>query len=222
MNRPFLVYIGHYGSGKTELAMHEALTAAAQGQKVALVDLDIVNPFFRSGEHRALLEGAGVRLIAPLFVGTGVDIPALPAEVQAVFTGRFDLVVLDVGGDPAGATALGRYHRELVAAKPWVRCVVNTLRPRTTTAEEIVALVREMETTARLPVNALLNNTNLADESTAQALADGEPVVQAAADALGVPLEYNVVRQDLLDEAQRLCRGPVAAVELHTRPIWDA
>lgn len=221
MNAGLIIYIGHYGSGKTELAMQQALDGAAAGRRVALVDLDIVNPFFRSGEHRGLMEAAGVKLIAPLFVGTTVDVPALPAEVQSLFTGAYDLAVLDVGGDPAGATALGRYHRELAQAKPWVRCVVNTLRPQTATAGDIVTMVRDMERTGRISVSALINNTNLAGESTAEALAAGEPIVAAAAEALGVPLEANACRLELAAAARGLCRAPVFPVEIRTKLLWQ-
>ncbi len=216
----FYVHLGHYGSGKTELSLNVALGAAAQGKRVALVDLDIVNPFFRSGEQGELLRSAGVELIAPLFVGTTVDIPALPAQVGSVFTGAFDTVILDVGGDPAGATALGRYHRELSAAKPWVRCVANAQRPLSATAQDITALARDMEARGRVRISALVNNTNLMGETTAGLVLQGGRIVAEAAALLGVPVEFTMARRDLCPQLAQLGAANVMPIDLYTHPPW--
>lgn len=214
------VHLGHYGSGKTELSLNMALDAAAKGQRVALVDLDIVNPFFRSGEQGMLLKSAGVELIAPLFVGTTVDIPALPAQVGAVFTGAYDTVILDVGGDPAGATALGRYHKELQAVGAWVRCVVNPQRPLSATAADIVTLARDMETRGRVHIDALINNTNLLLETTAQLVAKGGAIVAQAAQELGVGVEFTMAPRNLTCEVASLLGAPVMPIDVHMRPEW--
>ncbi len=215
-----LVHIGHYGSGKTELSLNVALAAAKAGRSVALFDLDIVNPFFRSGEQKELLEAAGVRVVAPLFVNKTVEVPALPPEVQMAFSGAYDLAVLDVGGDPAGATALGRYHRELESVDKWVRCVVNTCRPFTATAEDIVAMARQMEERGRVKIDALIHNTNLASETTADLILAGEQAVLDAARLLGIPLEFTMARRDLAEAVRAQSRTPVLAVERHIKPIW--
>lgn len=214
------VHLGHYGSGKTELSLNVALDATARGQRVALVDLDIVNPFFRSGEQGDLLRRAGVELIAPLFVGTTVDIPAVPAKVNAVFTGAYDTVVLDVGGDPAGATALGRYHKELQSSNAWVRCVVNPRRPLSATTEDIVKLARDMEERGRVRIHALINNANLLAETTAQIVADGAQLVSQAAEALGVSVEFTMAPRRLSAEVAALLQSPVLPIDIHTRPDW--
>ena len=215
-----LVHIGHYGSGKTELSLNVALAAAQAGRSAALFDLDIVNPFFRSGEQKALLEAAGVRVVAPLFVNKTVEVPALPPEVLTAFNGAYDLAVLDVGGDPAGATALGRYHRELESADKWVRCVVNTCRPFTTTAEGIVEMARQMEERGRVKIDALIHNTNQADETTAELILSGEQAVLDAAKLMGIPLEFTMARSDLAEAVRAQSRTPVLAVERHIKPIW--
>jgi hypothetical protein len=214
------VHIGHFGSGKTELSLNLALRMAAHGSKVALVDLDIVNPFFRSGEQRELLESHGVKLIAPLFVNTTVDIPALPAEVNAVFTGLYSPVILDVGGDPAGATALGRYQRELSQTQPWVRCVVNTLRPFTATPEEIVQMVRDMESRGRIHVNSLVNNTNLSRETTAEQIATGADITRRAAELLGIPMEFTCARRDLCPALEAFGFPNVEPLDIYTHNDW--
>jgi hypothetical protein len=215
-----LVHIGHYGSGKTELSLNEVLDLAAQGQSVALIDLDIVNPFFRSGEQRSVLEAAGIKVIAPLFVNKTVEVPALPPEVLSAFTGVYDCAVLDVGGDPAGATALGRYHDYLEKADKWVRCVVNTRRPFTSTPEDIADMARQMEERGRIRIDALVNNTNLSGETTAELILSGERTVADAAAILSIPMEFTMARRDLAEEVLRRSAARVLPVDMHIKPVW--
>lgn len=109
----WIVLTGNYGSGKTEIALNLALDYVKAGQQTTLVDLDIVNPYFRSGEKAQEMQEEGVRMLMPTFALTTVDIPALPAEIQSVFEMPSDRVIFDVGGDDTGAAALGRYHCSL-------------------------------------------------------------------------------------------------------------
>ena len=88
MKDRIIIFCGNYGSGKTEIALNTALKLRSDGFKTALVDLDIVNPYFRSSEHGQMLAEHGIRLIAPTFAGTTVDVPALPAEVQTIFANK--------------------------------------------------------------------------------------------------------------------------------------
>ena len=108
--KKYLIIIGNFGSGKTELALNIAFEAA-ETKKVTFVDLDIVNPYFRSTERKAELEAAGIRLLSPSFTNLGVEVPSLPAEIFSAFSDNSDLVIFDVGGDDTGAIALGQYHR---------------------------------------------------------------------------------------------------------------
>ena len=215
-----LVHIGPFGSGKTELSLNAALQMASQGMRVALFDLDIVNPFFRSGERRALLEGAGIAVVAPLFVNTTVEIPAVPAEVLSAFTGFYDCSIFDVGGDPEGATVLGRYHAELARADKHVRCVVNARRPFTSTPGEIAAMAREMEAHGRIHIDSLVNCTNLSYETTAEVVLQGERVVLAAAALLGVPLEFTAARRDLCALVAAKSDAAVMPLDIYIKPVW--
>ena len=115
-NARFLVITGNYGSGKTEISLNLAFDAARE-EKTTLVDLDIVNPYFRTGEKAEELKAAGVRVLMPTYAMTTVDIPALPAEIQSVFEVPSDRVIFDVGGDDTGAAALGRYYPSFMARR---------------------------------------------------------------------------------------------------------
>jgi hypothetical protein len=216
-----LVHIGPFGSGKTELSLNAALMMAAQGASVALVDLDIVNPFFRSAERRDVLEKAGVEVIAPLFVNTTVEVPAVPPEVLAAFTGRWDCAIFDVGGDPTGATVLGRYRHELGRADRYVRCVVNARRPFTSTPDEIAQTAREMASRGHIRIDSLVNCTNLSIETTPEVVLEGERIVCEAAALLGIPLEFTAARRDLCDAVAQGSSAAVMPLDIYIKPIWQ-
>ena len=155
----FLVLTGNYGSGKTEIALNLALEAAKQ-VKTTLVDLDIVNPYFRSGEKADELRAAGIRTLMPTYAMTTVDIPALPAEIQSVFEVPSDKVIFDVGGDDTGAAALGRYYPSFMTRREQTRMilVINRMRPLTREKDEILDLALRIQSRGRLKIDLLINN----------------------------------------------------------------
>lgn len=179
----YTVLTGNYGSGKTELALNLALRFASSGKRTALVDLDIVNPYFRSAEKAPELEKAGVRVFMPTFAMTTVDIPALPAEIQSVFETPWDQVVFDVGGDDTGAAALGRYAPSFQLHRSETRCalVVNCKRPLTETEEDILDLANRISARGRLKIDWMINNTNLADQTEPAMVEAGEKTVISCA-----------------------------------------
>ncbi|NCB04575.1 MAG: hypothetical protein EOM69_03530 [Clostridia bacterium] len=188
----YYVLVGNYGSGKTELSLSLVRRLKKQSRgKVALVDLDIVNPYFRSAEKKELLESEGIEVKMPSFALTGVDIPALPAEIQSVFEpGRYAHVVIDVGGDDTGAAALGRYAPYIAPRRErmCVPYVLNPYRPLTGTAQAAGELFELICQRARLKPDYLVNNTNLQTQTTAEELVRGHVMVKALSDKLGVPI----------------------------------
>ncbi len=182
----FLVLTGNYGSGKTELALNLALAGAREGSET-LVDLDIVNPYFRSAEKAELLEQAGIRVLMPTFAMSTVDIPALPAEIQSVFETPCDQVIFDVGGDDTGAAALGRYYPSFMRkrAETVSALVINCMRPLTQNPEDILEMAGRIGSRGRLGIDLLINNTNLADRTEPGMVEQGEETVLACAERLG-------------------------------------
>lgn len=187
MEKRFLVLVGNYGSGKTELALNLALDSARKGN-TTLVDLDIVNPYFRSGEKAEMLREAGVRVLMPTFALSTVDIPALPAEIQSVFELPSDRVIFDVGGDDTGAAALGRYAPSFVRERgnTHVALVVNCMRVLTQTPEDVAELAQRIQARGRLQIDSIINNANLAQETTAEMLRAGDALVREAAALCGI------------------------------------
>ena len=215
----YLVLTGNYGSGKTELALNLALLYAQKGQ-TTLVDLDIVNPYFRSGEKAEEMARAGVRMLMPTYAMTTVDIPALPAEIQSVFEVPSDKVIFDVGGDDTGAAALGRYYPSFMANRDQttVAFVVNCMRPLTREADEIIDLAERIGNRGRLKIDVLVNNTNLADRTEPAMVEDGEKTVLYCAKKLGITEIVTTAKPDVLDK----CRltTPVFPIKRYMAPEW--
>ena len=215
----YLVLTGNYGSGKTEIALNLALESAGR-IRTTLVDLDIVNPYFRSGEKAEELRAAGVRTLMPTYAMTTVDIPALPAEIQSVFETPSDRVIFDVGGDDTGAAALGRYYPSFTANRDRTRMilVINCMRPLTMEKDEILDLALRIRNRGRMAFDMLINNTNLADETTPEMIEEGEKTVLACAEALGgVPVATSG-KPDILGK----CRlsTPVLHIKRRMKPEW--
>ena len=177
------VLIGNYGSGKSELALNFAMQAAAHGDRTELLDLDMVNTYFRLTERGKLVEQKEIRLVSPNFACSGIETLSLPAEVSSAFVLDWDTVIFDVGGDDVGATALGRYHQDFVDLAPGaleVLNVVNIRRPLAGTVEKLLRLQEGMQTHARLQITGMINNTNLATATTEQDLWDVDTLAQLA------------------------------------------
>ena len=215
----YLVLTGNYGSGKTELALNLAMQAAEQYQ-TTLVDLDIVNPYFRSGEKAEEMRQAGIRMLMPTYAMTTVDIPALPAEIQSVFEVPSDRVIFDVGGDDTGAAALGRYypsfmkHREDTLAA----LVVNCMRPLTMEDADILDMAERIRKRGRLEIDILINNTNLADETTPMMIENGEKTVLRCAEKMGVKRVITAGKTDILNRCR--LQTPLLSIERYMVPEW--
>ena len=162
-NHRIQIITGHYGSGKTEFAVNLALKFAADGDRTALADLDIVNPYFRSAERRELLENNGIRVIATSFSGV-MDVPAVSPEVMAIFDDPSYRGVIDLGGDPEGARMLGRYEPQLAREGYDLLCVVNANRPETNAPEKVLSYMEYIEMACRQKITGLVNNTHLCRE----------------------------------------------------------
>ena len=216
--RKFTVLTGNYGSGKTEIALNMAFQQAAV-QRTTLVDLDIVNPYFRSGEKAEQLREKGIRVLMPTFALTTVDIPALPAEIQSVFETKADKVIFDVGGDDTGAAALGRYYPSFMKNREntSVLLVVNCMRPLTRNADDVLELAERIQARGRLALDGIINNTNLGDQTLPEMVLEGERIALACADRLGIPAVTSGVRSIL--EQCTLHTAPLY-MERYMNPEW--
>ena len=183
------LFAGHYGSGKTNIAVNYALHLAGEGKKVCIADLDIVNPYFRTKDSAPELEAAGVDLISPQFANTNVDLPALPAETYRLLSDKSVYGIMDIGGDDRGAYALGRYVPSILEEGNYrMAFVANCYRPLTKTPEEALEVMREIEGACGLPFTCIINNANLASETTPQTVLDAIPYMESLSRLSGLPI----------------------------------
>ena len=195
------LFAGHYGSGKTNIAVNYALKLAAEGKKVVIADLDIVNPYFRTKDSEAVLNAAGVSLISPQFANTNVDLPALPAEAYRLVEDKSIYGIMDIGGDDRGAYALGRYVPAMKAEDNYrMVFVANCYRPLTRTPEEALEVMREIEAACGLQFTDIVNNSNLASETTAETVLFSQDFVEKLSQLSGLPIFATTAVTDVAAE----------------------
>ena len=183
------LFAGHYGSGKTNIAVNYALHLADEGKRVCIADLDIVNPYFRTKDSARELAERGIDLISPQYANTNVDLPALPAESYRLVRDKSVYGIMDIGGDDRGAYALGRFVPSIKEENNYrMAFVVNCYRPLTETVADTVEIMREIEAACGLAFTCLVNNSNLGGETTARTVLDSLGFVEALSAATGLPL----------------------------------
>jgi len=215
-------FLGHFGSGKTELALNRALDVAATGDRVTLADLDVVKPYFRSRAARDILAAAGVALLAPSGENVFADLPIIVPQIRSALREPGRRLLLDVGGDDTGARVLGSLSDVLPADETDVLLVLNFRRPSTPDAERAAAMVRAIETVGRVAVTGLVSNTHLMDETTAEVVLDGLDLARATAEMVGVPVVGVAVADGLADEiAGRALGCPLIPLRRIVRPPFE-
>ncbi len=219
-DRRIRIIIGHYGSGKTEFSVNYAVKLAARGKKVALVDLDVVNLYFRSREKSSILEEKGIRVIGSALKGTAVDIPAISGEVLTPLQDTTYEAVLDIGGDPAGARTLGRYKDFLVDGNYDMFFVLNANRPETQTVEKVMEFIVKIQDTTRAKVTGIINNTHLLKSTTAEDVIRGYNLAMEVAKETNLPLKYNVCLEHLVEELPNEIKDKIFPITLYMREEW--
>ena len=194
------LFAGHYGSGKTNIAVNYALYLKEQGKDVVIADMDIVNPYFRTKDSNDVLEKAGIELISPQFANSNVDLPALPQEMYKTVQDRSKYSVLDIGGDDRGAYALGRYRPYILEENDYEMVfVANFYRPLTTTANEALEVMREIETAAGIKFTAIINNSNVGNETTAEDVLMTVNRAEELSEISGLPVIFTTAESKVAD-----------------------
>lgn len=195
------LFAGHYGSGKTNIAVNYAFKLRQQGLEVAVADLDIVNPYFRTKDSEKELKEAGIRLICSEFASSNVDLPSLPQDIYSVIDDRSEYAVMDIGGDDRGAYALGRYSESIVRENDYeMYLVINMYRPLTRDAYSTLEVMNEIEKAASMKFTAIINNSNLGEETTSQDVLSSLKYADEVSKLTGLPVAMTTVKKTLYKE----------------------
>lgn len=200
---------GHYGSGKTNVAVNMAYDQKEAYKKVAIADLDIVNPYFRTKDSAKDFEDMGIELIASEYAGSNVDIPALPQQIYSICDQKDKQAIIDVGGDDRGAYALGRIAPSILAENNYeMLFVINCFRPLTRDAVSTLEVMREIEYAANMKFTAIVNNSNLGEETTKEDVLKSLAYAEEISQKTGLPIKctsvYNKLYDDLKNEIPNL------------------
>ena len=183
------LFAGHYGSGKTNIAVNYAMLLKSEGKNVNIADLDIVNPYFRTKDSATELREAGIDLISPQYANSNVDLPALPAEAYRIVEDRNSFSVVDIGGDDRGAYALGRYVPQLLKENNYrMVFVANCYRPLTRNADEAIEVMREIEEACGLKFTDIVNNSNLGNLTDEETVLDSLDFINELSEKTKLPI----------------------------------
>lgn len=199
MSKRIHIFTGHFGSGKTEIALNYAINLAKSGKKTTIVDCDIVNTYFRTLDAKKELEKCNVKVIAPIFANTNLEMQMMTSEILSVFEDRESEVVFDVGGDEDGAFALGAYKKFFDREGYEMYFVVNTFRPLTQKCEDILVYMNEIENASRLNITHIVNNSNLAQDTNEQNLAHGDGEVRKICEKTQIDYAFLSGEKHVLD-----------------------
>ncbi len=225
------LFAGHYGSGKTNIAVNYALLLAGEGKKVCIGDLDIVNPYFRTKDSEKVLTAAGIDLVSPQFANSNVDLPALPAEAYRLVMDRNTYGIMDIGGDDRGAYALGRFVPAIREENNYrMVFVANCYRPLTRTPEDAMEVMREIELACGLQFTDIINNSNLGIETTPESVLQSESYIEELCKLSGLPLFATTAEASVAEKLE--VAGAVLPLQLQekyfdlpsqkpgNRPLW--
>ena len=213
------VFAGHYGSGKTNIAVNYALALAEHG-KVNIADIDIVNPYFRTKDAAEALDKMGVRLISSSYANSNVDTPALPADIYTVFEDKSTLAVADVGGDDRGALALGRYAEMMKSENDYeMLFVFNKYRFLTSDAQGALEVMREIEAASGVEFTGIINNSNLGEETDEDAVLASVDTVNELSRISGLEIKMTTVKRELYEKLKDKIDN-VQAIDLYVRQSW--
>lgn len=222
VNKKIFILSGHFGSGKTEIAINLAILLRKKYGKVAINDLDIINPYFRSRDVSDIFKQHDIELISPKGRFATADLPIVSAEMYRLLHDQHYRLVVDAGGDKDGAMALGQYYSEWKELYPELLFVLNGNRPYVSTLEGAIETVRQIENASRLKVTGIINNSNLGNETTMDDIVKGYELSNRLSEKLGIPLVLTAISAHLEKEAEEFSKSHAAwFIERFMKLPWE-
>ena len=228
--KDFIVITGHYGCGKTNFAINLAFDFVKSGRKVTVVDMDLINPYFRTSDFKGLLVEKGIEVITPVFGATNLDIPSLPANMYSIFEKKDSVVIVDVGGDDAGSTVLGRFKPQFDITDYDMLYVINRYRSMSTDLNEAVEVLEEIKAVSGLKPSKIINNSHLMSETTQNVFDEGVKFARETSEKTGLPIYLTTVQKEMLDagkisigsDADMRDTGLIYPVEIYVKTVWGS
>lgn len=221
LNSRVTILAGHFGSGKTELALNLALAEAARGSKVAVADLDVINPYFRSRDIAGILLEKGIELIGPPQRLSASDLPIVSGEIYRVIHDPSYTVIIDAGGEKDGATVLGQYYHEWKNLRVNMLFVLNANRPYVSTGEGAAEAIYGIANAARLSVGGIINNTNLGAATEPEDVLKGEKLALAISEKLGIPFAFTSISRHLEHSPELENRSDLFVIDRYMKLPWE-
>lgn len=217
LNKRLVIFAGHYGSGKTNIAVNHAMYLKENGFETTIADLDIVNPYFRTNDADALFKENGIKLISSEFASSNVDLPALPAEAYSITDNKAIKAVIDLGGDDRGALAMGRYREAILKENNFeMFFVLNCYRPLTKTVEDALSVMKEIEDASKMKFTAIINNSNIGDITTKEDILASEKFAEELSKKADLPIVMTTVMESRFDEVKNEIKNAVP-IKLYIR-----
>ncbi|MBQ2557770.1 MAG: hypothetical protein II553_02010 [Lachnospiraceae bacterium] len=212
---------GHYGSGKTNIAVNLAMMLKKSGEDVVIADLDIVNPYYRTKDSEEELRAAGIPLISSEYANSNVDVPALPQELYSIVDVRSRHAIVDIGGDDRGALALGRYTPFILEENDYdMLLVINKYRPLTPDTASTLEVMREIEAAGGIPFTGIVNNSNLGRETTPEDVIASDAYAKDIAAATGLPIRMTTVKAEIAGAVAEVLPD-VVPLHLQDKRLWN-
>ncbi len=221
MDKRLVIVTGHYGTGKTEFSVNYAVKCIEKYEKVCIADLDIVNPYFRTRERKKILEKLGIKVLSSSIENTNLDIPAISPEITGIIQNEKIKSIIDVGGDPAGATSLARFSKDIHKVDYDMFYVINANRPETQSADKTIAYLKNIELTSKLKVTGLVNNTHLLKKTTVEDVERGHKLTKEVSRLTGLPIKYESVIESVAENISNLdIKNKIFPIKLFMREDW--
>lgn len=216
------IITGHFGSGKTEIAINLTLKEKEKYQKVAISDLDVINPYFRSRDTTEFLEEKGIEVVAPKGKLATSDLPIVTGDIYRIIHNEDYRLIIDVGGDKDGAVALGQYYNDINGMDYQMNYVINVNRPYVNNVEGIIISIKQIEAVSRLKVTGLINNTNLGIETTMDTIIRGSEITEEVSNRLNLPILFTTISSQFIEKTRDFSlKNSVLYIYRYNRLPWE-
>lgn len=221
MEKRIHIFSGHFGSGKTEVALNYAVKEREKGKRVTIIDFDIVNPYFRTNDARKMLNEKGIKLIANSYASSNLDMPTVPLNLLSVFDDNDTVAVFDVGGDDDGALALGQYRKYFEKHGYQMHFVVNTKRPLTEKTEDFLEMANRIKAASRLKFTDIYNNTNLSVQTDENTLFSNYEEIEKLSRETGIKIARNCGTRAALSNVPEKLKETVFEMKIYIPKPWE-